>query len=446
MQRLAGKACNDRTNVVRQFVRLGEERPPVGLVADKRVADMGHMDADLVRPARFQPTLHQRGRGCRVGARAELVDKGVMRDGVACVAASVRNDGAFRAVRSRPSQRRVDGAGRAGRRSPDHGMVGAFQITGASVVGEGLRQGTMGKIVLGDDENAARVLVEAMNDAGSAYAADSRKRFTAMVDQGVDERARPVARAGMDDEADLLVDNDQIVVLIKNRELDILAQRFGRFRLRHSDANDSTRNKLGFRFLNRLAVHMHVAGTDQCLDAAAGQVGAGLRGQPLIEAHTCGIFPDMEDFQTGSGFAIRGAHLGNDQWIFVMTERVAQEPNQDEPLDPAVEKVRAKLMRFVVINLGILFLALMAVVGALVYRSVSTGSADTASTGPGLSVPPEGSIISGEIALPANAQILSQSLAGSRMTMLVEISGAREIVVYDIDAARIIARFAITAE
>lgn len=129
-----------------------------------------------------------------------------------------------------------------------------------------------------------------------------------------------------------------------------------------------------------------------------------------------------------------------------MTERAAQQPDQDEPLDPAVEKVRAKLMRFVVINLGILFLALMAVVGALVYRSVSTGSPDTAATGPGLAVPPEGSVISGEIALPANAQVLSQSLAGSRLTMLVETAGAREIVVYDIDAARIIARFAITAE
>jgi hypothetical protein len=131
---------------------------------------------------------------------------------------------------------------------------------------------------------------------------------------------------------------------------------------------------------------------------------------------------------------------------FIMTERVAPQPDQDEPLDPAVERVRAKLMRFVVINLGILFLALMAVVGALVYRSVSTGSPDTASTGPGLAVPPEGSVISGQIALPSGAEILSQSLAGSRLTMLVQTDGAREIVVYDIDAARIIARFAIVAE
>ena len=43
--------------------------------------------------------------------------------------------------------------------------------------------------------------------------------------------------------------------------------------------------------------------------------------------------------------------------------------DEDKPLDPAVEQVRRKLVRFVAINLGLLFIALMAVVGALVYKS-----------------------------------------------------------------------------
>ena len=42
---------------------------------------------------------------------------------------------------------------------------------------------------------------------------------------------------------------------------------------------------------------------------------------------------------------------------------------EEKPLDPAVEKVRRKLVRFVAINLGLLFVALMAVVGAIVYKS-----------------------------------------------------------------------------
>ena len=45
----------------------------------------------------------------------------------------------------------------------------------------------------------------------------------------------------------------------------------------------------------------------------------------------------------------------------------------EKPLDPAVENVRRKLVRFIVINLGILFVALMAVVLALVYRATQVG-------------------------------------------------------------------------
>jgi hypothetical protein len=43
--------------------------------------------------------------------------------------------------------------------------------------------------------------------------------------------------------------------------------------------------------------------------------------------------------------------------------------NEEKPLDPAVEKVRRKLVRFVAINLGLLFLALMAVLAAVVYKT-----------------------------------------------------------------------------
>ena len=54
--------------------------------------------------------------------------------------------------------------------------------------------------------------------------------------------------------------------------------------------------------------------------------------------------------------------------------RPALDDEKEKPLDPAVEKVRRKLVRFVAINLGLLFIALMAVVAALVYKS-RTGSA-----------------------------------------------------------------------
>ena len=45
---------------------------------------------------------------------------------------------------------------------------------------------------------------------------------------------------------------------------------------------------------------------------------------------------------------------------------------EDKPLDPAVERVRRKLVRFMAINLGLLFAALMAVVAAVVYKAGQT--------------------------------------------------------------------------
>jgi hypothetical protein len=69
------------------------------------------------------------------------------------------------------------------------------------VVGELLRQMAVRDIVLGDHHDASRVLVEPMDDAGATHAADARKRIAAMIDQRVDQRAGPVAGAGMHDEA-----------------------------------------------------------------------------------------------------------------------------------------------------------------------------------------------------------------------------------------------------
>ncbi|TIT86625.1 MAG: fimbrial protein, partial [Mesorhizobium sp.] len=42
--------------------------------------------------------------------------------------------------------------------------------------------------------------------------------------------------------------------------------------------------------------------------------------------------------------------------------RPIDEEDEEKPLDPAAEKVRRKLIRFMIVNLGLLFLALMVVI------------------------------------------------------------------------------------
>ena len=105
---------------------------------------------------------------------------------------------------------------------------------------------------------------------------------------------------------------------------------------------------------------------------------------------------------------------------------------EEKPLDPAVEKVRRKLVRFVGINLALLFLALMAVVGAVVYKSRTLEPASIA----GGDIPaPEGTV---------EAEIVSQSLSGNRVAIDAELAdGSRTIFIYDFTERRMIGRLEI---
>ena len=118
---------------------------------------------------------------------------------------------------------------------------------------------------------------------------------------------------------------------------------------------------------------------------------------------------------------------------------------EEKPLDPAVENVRRKLVRFVAINLGLLFIALMAVVGALVYKSrmAAPPATDVAT----LRRRRRKASRKAEIPLPAGARIVSQSLSGNRISLSLEFSdGRRAVYLYDIAERRIVGRFAVIEE
>lgn len=119
---------------------------------------------------------------------------------------------------------------------------------------------------------------------------------------------------------------------------------------------------------------------------------------------------------------------------------------QDKPLDPAVERVRQRLVRFIAINLGILFIALMAVVIALVYRAtrVSPPAGDAVAEMPGAAV----SVLSeGSIALPDGARVIGQSLSGNRISLHIEFGDGRSAIhLYDLTSGRTVGRYAISGE
>jgi hypothetical protein len=122
--------------------------------------------------------------------------------------------------------------------------------------------------------------------------------------------------------------------------------------------------------------------------------------------------------------------------------RPLAEEDEEKPLDPEVEKVRKKLVRFVAINLGLLFLALMVVIAALVYKARNAPPASPLPAGD-IQVP-SGEPLTGDIVLPVGAKIVSQSLSGNRLSIDAELAdGSRAIFVYDITERRIVGQFSI---
>ncbi|WP_095201262.1 fimbrial protein [Mesorhizobium carmichaelinearum] len=116
--------------------------------------------------------------------------------------------------------------------------------------------------------------------------------------------------------------------------------------------------------------------------------------------------------------------------------------DQEKPLDAEAEKVRKKLIRFMGINLGLLFVALMVVIGALVYKARNAPPANAPLAGD-VQVP-AGEPLSGDIVLPVGAKVVSQSLSGNRISIDAELAdGGRAIFVYDIAERRLIGQFAI---
>lgn len=107
----------------------------------------------------------------------------------------------------------------------------------------------------------------------------------------------------------------------------------------------------------------------------------------------------------------------------------------EKPLDPEMEKVRRKMVRLLAISIGIMFIGLMAVLGAIVYKFAfrdavveETGSAPS-------SVMPSEAIA----ALPQGFTVESVALDGSRIGFFGRAAdGSQRLIVLDLTTSRIV--------
>jgi len=115
----------------------------------------------------------------------------------------------------------------------------------------------------------------------------------------------------------------------------------------------------------------------------------------------------------------------------------------EKPLDPAMEKVRRKMIRLLGVSIGVMMAGLMAVLFAIVYK-MNSGESDKLAT----SAASNGPIMSsGEIILPEGAYLNGQSLSGDRLALDVTLKGgARQIQIFDMAQQKVVARYSVTAK
>lgn len=110
------------------------------------------------------------------------------------------------------------------------------------------------------------------------------------------------------------------------------------------------------------------------------------------------------------------------------------ELEEDAPLDPVMERVRKKMVRLLVISIGIMVIGLMAVLGAIVYK---IGNQDDEA--PVASEPrAPGAVAESLVELAEGERTIRTFVAEDRLFVEIALAGGgRRIVVIDLDGGDI---------
>ncbi|MBA8878266.1 fimbrial protein [Phyllobacterium myrsinacearum] len=122
----------------------------------------------------------------------------------------------------------------------------------------------------------------------------------------------------------------------------------------------------------------------------------------------------------------------------------ADTETEEQPLDPAMERVRRKMIRLLAVSIGIMVIGLMAVLAAIVYKINQPVSGAVKQTATHTEAPgqPIGDALVGEaITLDPGTRVLSHNLSGSMLSLETRLAnGTRQILVYDVATKRVVAR------
>lgn len=121
--------------------------------------------------------------------------------------------------------------------------------------------------------------------------------------------------------------------------------------------------------------------------------------------------------------------------------QVNQDDLEEKPLDPDMEKVRRKMVRLLAVSIGIMFIGLMAVLGAIVYKFTqedASGSGSQIAAGSTMTLP--GDDVREAVAmLPQGFAVQSVALDGVRIGFFGRAAdGSQRLIIHDVSLGRIV--------
>ncbi|MBX4959217.1 hypothetical protein [Rhizobium lentis] len=122
---------------------------------------------------------------------------------------------------------------------------------------------------------------------------------------------------------------------------------------------------------------------------------------------------------------------------------IEPDDQEEKPLDPAMESVRRKMVRLQIVSGAIMFVSLMAVFGAVVYKTMREpkGTTSTAATS---GVPSDGPLAA-TVSLPLGFKVQSTSFSAGQILFYGEtVEGRNKALVFDLTTGRTVADILVT--
>ncbi|MDR9773646.1 hypothetical protein RJJ65_13405 [Rhizobium hidalgonense] len=117
---------------------------------------------------------------------------------------------------------------------------------------------------------------------------------------------------------------------------------------------------------------------------------------------------------------------------------IEPEDQEEKPLDPAMESVRRKMVRLQIVSGAIMFVSLMAVFGAVVYKAMHSEPKETAAVS--ASGVPSDAPLAATVSLPLGFKVQSTSFSAGQILFYGEtVDGKSKALVFDLVTGRTVA-------